>query len=215
MSNKGNYSNLGVYGSDITKFKLLTPEREKMLCFNIRKGDIKSRDELITSNLGLVIKLAMYYKDRGVDANELICEGNKGLITAATKFDPTLENRFSTYAYIWIKQAMLSCIESSKLWSSTSNENVLNYDDYSDKRLAVDMTEFEQEDDSNIKDIIRRIDGLPKRDSSIVKHYFGVSGHSELNTIELSEKFNISTMRVSNIIETAIRKIRCDVLENI
>ena len=215
MSNKGNYSNLGVYGSDITKFKLLTPEREKMLSFNIRKGDIKSRDELITSNLGLVIKLAMYYKDRGVDANELICEGNKGLITAATKFDPTLENRFSTYAYIWIKQAMLSCIESSKLWSSTSNENVLNYDDYSDKRLAVDMTEFEQEDDSNIKDIIRRIDGLPKRDSSIVKHYFGVSGHSELNTIELSEKFNISTMRVSNIIETAIRKIRCDVLENI
>jgi RNA polymerase sigma factor (sigma-70 family) len=150
----------------------------------------------------------------GVELDELVCEGNKGLITAATRFNPSLDNKFSTYAYFWIKQSILAAIDSNKQWSSLSNDNVMNYDDYTEKDLVVDMNEFEEDEQDGIKDIIRKIDGLPKRDSSIVKHYFGISGYTELNTVELSEKFNISTMRVSNIIENSIRKIRCQILEN-
>ena len=54
-------------------------------------GNLKSRDELIMSNLGLVIKLAIFYKDRGLEIDELICEGNKGLITATTKFNYNIQ----------------------------------------------------------------------------------------------------------------------------
>jgi RNA polymerase sigma factor (sigma-70 family) len=214
MNNEKSFSNLGIYGNDIKKYKLLTIENEKKLCFEMANGNLKSRNELITSNLSLVIKIATKYKNMGVELDELVCEGNKGLITAATRFNPSLDNKFSTYAYFWIKQSILAALESNKQWSSLSNDNVMNYDDYTEKDLIVDMNEFEEDEQDGIKDIIRKIDGLPKRDSSIVKHYFGISGYTELNTVELSEKFNISTMRVSNIIENSIRKIRCQILEN-
>lgn len=214
MNNEKSFSNLGIYGNDIKKYKLLTIENEKKLCSEMVNGNLKSRNELITSNLNLVIKIAIKYKNMGVELDELVCEGNKGLITAATRFNPSLDNKFSTYAYFWIKQSILAALDSNKQWSSLSNDNVMNYDDYTEKDLIVDMNEFEEDEQDGIKDIIRKIDGLPKRDSSIVKHYFGISGYTELNTVELSEKFNISTMRISNIIENSIRKIRCQILEN-
>lgn len=208
-------SNLGQYGKDIREFKLLTPEKESILCNEMLSGNIKSRNELITSNLRLVIKVAMKYKNLGVDVEELICEGNKGLIIATNKFDPKQNTKFSTYAYFWIKQSILSSINEHNKFASRSNNNVMNYSsEFIDKDLSVNMNEFEYCDCEKIKSIIKRIDGLPKRDSMIVKHYFGVSGFSEMNTIELSEKYNVTTMRISSIIENSIRKIRCQELEN-
>lgn len=213
MEKNKNCSNLGIYGADIKKFKLLSLENEKKLCNEMANGNISSRNELITSNLNLVIKIAMQYRNRGVELDELISEGNKGLIIASMKFNPKFDNKFSTYAFTWIKQSILSAIETNNKWNPKSYDNVLNDDYYDEKDLSVDMTEFECDDSLN--DIIRRIDGLPKRDGTIMKHYFGLSGYGELNTIELSEKFNISTMRISSIIENSIRKIRCEMLENI
>ena len=215
MSTEKKTSNLGQYGIDIKKYKLLDLDKEKKLCSDIAKGNLKSRNELVTSNLNLVLKLAFKYKNMGLSIDDLICEGNKGLIIAANKFDLSLNNRFTTYAYFWVKQSMLAAIDENKKWSCLSNDNVLNYDDYKDKDLAVNMNEFETNDtNKNMKDIIRKIDGLPKRDSLIVKHYFGISGFSEMNTVELSEKYKITTMRVSSIIENSIRKIRCEILES-
>lgn len=213
MDVKNNY-NLGNYGIDVGKYKLLNSETEKKLGFESLNGNVVSRNRLITSNLRLVIKIAIKYQNMGLELDELISEGNKGLIMAVSKYNPLMDNKFSTYAYFWIKQSILSAIETTKQWSCTSNSNVLNYDSYEDINLSVNMNEFEFQDDE-IGNIMRKIDGLPKRDSSIVKHYFGISGYSELNTVELSEKFKISTMRVSNIIENSIRKIRCKILENI
>jgi len=215
MDNERSFSNLGLYGADIKNFKLLNIDTEKKLCIETANGNLKSRDELITSNLSLVVKIAMKYRDRGLELKELICEGNSGLIIAATRFNPKLDNKFSTYAYIWIKQAILAAINDNNQWNSYSDNNVLNYDSYNEKELVVDMNEFEDEGNNGMKDIIRKIDGLPKRDSIIVKHYYGISGYTELNTVELSQKFKISTMRVSNIIENSIRKIRCEILENV
>lgn len=215
MDSENNFLNKNMY--NINKKNKLTPfNNEKKLCIEALNGNVKSRNELITSNMGLVIKIANMYRNMGVDMEDLVSEGNKGLITAITKFNPVKDNKFSTYAYFWIKQAIIASIKSNNQWSCLSFNNVLNYDEYGDKDLVVNMNEFEDNTDSkNIKDIIRKIDGLPKRDCSIIKHYFGISGFSELNTIELSQKFNISTMRVSNIIENSIRKIRCEILENI
>ena len=204
-------NNLGIYGSDIKNFKPLPADVEKKLCKEMVGGNINSRNKLISSNLWLVVKLAMKYKNLGVDLDELISEGNKGLITATYKYDIEKDNKFSTYAYFWIKQGILSTIENNKKWNPLSKNNVLNYDDYGEQDLIVNMNEFE--DGYNINQILKMVDGLPKRDSSIVKHYFGLSGYTEMNTIELSEKYNISTMRVSSIIENSIRKIRCNMLE--
>jgi RNA polymerase sigma factor (sigma-70 family) len=209
-------SNIGRYISDIKKYKLINPDIEKKLCNEMLIGNLKSRNELITANLGLVIKLGIMYKDRGLSVDDLICEGNKGLIVASKKFDPSLDNRFSTYAYYWIKQSMLSAIEDNNKWNCLSPSNVSNYEEsYNDKKLSVDMTEFDCENPKKIKEIIKMIDGLPKRDSSIVKHYFGISGFSEMNTIELSEKYAVTVMRISSIIDHSMREIRCKMLEKV
>jgi RNA polymerase sigma factor (sigma-70 family) len=70
------------------------------------RGDVNSRDRLVRSNLGLVVKIAKSYLGNGLDADDLIAEGNIGLIRAATDFDPTFNVRFSTYATYWIKMAI-------------------------------------------------------------------------------------------------------------
>lgn len=208
-------SNFEKYSKEIKKYGLLSEEEEKCLRKKLKNEDLEARDKLITSNLQLVLKLANRYKDRGVEFEELVCEGNKGLITATMKFNPKMDNKFSTYAYFWIKQAMLESIEKNNEWNPTSNENVLNYNSYNDTMLSVDMTEFEDADIKKTKVVLNLIDGLPKRDSNIIKHFFGISGFSALNTIEISKKYNITTMRVSTIIDESLRKIRCKVLETI
>lgn len=207
---------LNVYSKEIQKYNLIGQEKERQLIKDSSGGCVRSRDELITANLYLVLKIANKYKDMGVDFDELVCEGNKGLTTAATRFNPSMDNKFSTYAYFWIRQAMLASLEDNrKGWSPTSGENILNYDSYSEQELSVDMYSFEESvEDRKINDIVRAIDGLPARDSSIVKHYFGISGFTEMNTVELSKKYKISAMRVSAIIENSIKKIRCEIITN-
>lgn len=204
-----------IYESEVRKFGLLNREKEVKIYKDFSSSNTKTRNELITSNLRLVINVANNYRDKGVDIDELICEGNKGLVIASTKFNPSFDCKFSTYAYFWIKQAIIESIKNNSIWNPKASGNVYNYEDYySDKELMVDMDEHESsEQEENIGDVLQFLDGLPKRDSKILKHYFGINNHQELNTTELSEKFKISSMRVSGIIEKSIRKIRCNLFE--
>lgn len=90
--------------------KLLDAAEEKELSRRARAGDKEARRRLIESNLRLVISIAKKYRGRGVMFEDLIQEGNAGLIRAVEKFDPTMGNRFSTYATWWIRQAVTRAI---------------------------------------------------------------------------------------------------------
>lgn len=90
--------------------RLLDAAEERDLSRRARQGDRKARRRLIESNLRLVISIAKKYRGRGVAFEDLIQEGNAGLIRAVEKFDPTLGNRFSTYATWWIRQGMTRAI---------------------------------------------------------------------------------------------------------
>ncbi len=90
--------------------RLLDAAEERDLSRRARQGDKKARRRLIESNLRLVISVAKKYRGRGVAFEDLIQEGNAGLIRAVEKFDPTLGNRFSTYATWWIRQGMSRAI---------------------------------------------------------------------------------------------------------
>tara|TARA_B100000676_G_scaffold196019_1_gene192725 strand:+ start:822 stop:1706 length:885 start_codon:yes stop_codon:yes gene_type:complete len=82
-------------------------ERSKRSCnSHTRKRGTESREKLIISNLKLVQKIAHNYKNSGLDVEDLISEGNIGLIKAVEKFDPNHGSRFSTYATYWIRQAI-------------------------------------------------------------------------------------------------------------
>ena len=98
---------LSIYLSQIKKFPMLDAEEEYMLAKNWKEnGNLKSAHKLVTSHLRLVAKIAMGYRGYGLPMNEIISEGNIGLMQAVKKFDPDKGFRLATYAMWWIKAAI-------------------------------------------------------------------------------------------------------------
>ena len=90
----------------LKKYPLLTKEQEYELALRIGEGDEQARDLMIKSNLGLVISVAKKFLGRGLSFDDLIMEGNIGLIKAVERFKPKKGFRFSTYAIWWIRQTI-------------------------------------------------------------------------------------------------------------
>lgn len=93
-----------LYLNEIGATPLLTPEEELALARAARAGDFGARQKMIEANLRLVVSIAKHYQHRGMPLDDLIEEGNLGLIHALEKFDPERGFRFSTYATWWIRQ---------------------------------------------------------------------------------------------------------------
>ncbi len=85
---------------------MLSAEEERELGGRIQSGDLAAREHLIRANLRLVVSIAKLYSERGLTLQDLIAEGNIGLMKAAEKFDPDAGCRFSTYGSWWIKQSI-------------------------------------------------------------------------------------------------------------
>jgi RNA polymerase primary sigma factor len=99
-------SGLDSYFRDIKATPILSELEEKAICQRIGEGDAEARDHLVRANLRLVVSIARSYCRDGVDLQDLIAEGNLGLIRAAEAFDPEVGTRFTTYAKFWIKQSI-------------------------------------------------------------------------------------------------------------
>jgi RNA polymerase primary sigma factor len=103
---RGVPTSLGLYFREIKDDALLTAAEEAELAGAIARGDSNARSRMIRANLRLVVKIAQEFVGRGIPLDDLIGEGNLGLIRAAEEFDPRFGTRFSTYASYWIKQAI-------------------------------------------------------------------------------------------------------------
>ncbi|MCP3915412.1 MAG: sigma-70 family RNA polymerase sigma factor [bacterium] len=97
---------LETYLQEINEVPLLTAGEEQELGHRIQGGDLEAREHLIRANLRLVVSIAKIYSERGLSLQDLIAEGNIGLMKAAEKFDPAAGCRFSTYGTWWIKQSI-------------------------------------------------------------------------------------------------------------
>ena len=109
-------SGLSRYLDEIRRFPMLEPEQEYMLAKRWREDeDVDSAHKLVTSHLRLVAKIAMGYRGYGLPMNEIISEGNVGLMQAVKRFDPERGFRLATYAMWWIRAAIQEYILHS--WS--------------------------------------------------------------------------------------------------
>lgn len=99
------------YLRDVRKYDLLTPEEEEELGARILEGDEAAVDELVQHNLRFVITVAKHYQGRGFGLEDLVAEGNVGLMEAARQFDYR-KSRFVTFALIYVKSAIISFLQS-------------------------------------------------------------------------------------------------------
>jgi RNA polymerase sigma factor (sigma-70 family) len=107
MTRNWDRADLDRYFKSIRAHDRVTVEQEVSLARAWReRQDAAARDRLISANLRLVVAIARRYADRGVPLDELIAEGNVGLVTAVDNFNPEVGCRFSTYAAFWIRQSI-------------------------------------------------------------------------------------------------------------
>ena len=101
---------LSHYFAEIRDYPLLTKEEEQSLARDIQAGDAAALHELVESNLSFVAKIASEYRYLGLPFEDLLNEGNVGLIQAAKRFDPAKDNKFISYAIWWIRKAILKAL---------------------------------------------------------------------------------------------------------
>ncbi len=138
---------LNRYLSEIRKFPILKPEQEYMLAKRFQEhGDPKAAEQLVTSHLRLVSKIAMGYRGYGLPVSELISEGNIGLMQGVKKFDPDRGFRLATYAMWWIRASMQEFILRSwslvKIGTTAAQKKLF----FNLRRMKNNMQAFEEGD---------------------------------------------------------------------
>ncbi|MEK9918900.1 MAG: RNA polymerase sigma factor RpoH [Pelagibacteraceae bacterium] len=169
MSNKAEITNLPIpsagglslYLAQIKKFPMLDAEEEYMLAKNWKeRGNLKAAHKLVTSHLRLVAKIAMGYRGYGLPVNELISEGNIGLMQAVKKFDPDRGFRLATYAMWWIKAAIQEYVLKSwslvKMGTTTAQKKLF----FNLKKLKNQIAPNQEGDlrDEQVTEISKRLD---------------------------------------------------------
>ncbi len=169
MNSKNKISNLptpssgglSLYLAQIKKFPMLDAEEEYMLAKNWREnGNLQSAHKLVTSHLRLVAKIAMGYRGYGLPVNELISEGNIGLMQAVKKFDPDKGFRLATYAMWWIKASIQEYVLRSwslvKMGTTTAQKKLF----FNLKKLKNQIAPGQEGDlkDEQVDEISKRLD---------------------------------------------------------
>ena len=152
---------LSLYLSQIKKFPMLDAEEEYLLAKNWKeRGNLKSAHKLVTSHLRLVAKIAMGYRGYGLPVNELISEGNIGLMQAVKKYDPDKGFRLATYAMWWIKAAIQEYVLRSwslvKMGTTTAQKKLF----FNLKKIKNQIAPGQEGDlrDNQVKEISKRLD---------------------------------------------------------
>ena len=152
---------LSLYLAQIKKFPMLDAEEEYMLAKNWKEnGNLQSAHKLVTSHLRLVAKIAMGYKGYGLPVNELISEGNIGLMQAVKKFDPDKGFRLATYAMWWIKASIQEYVLRSwslvKMGTTTAQKKLF----FNLKKIKNQIAPNQEGDlrDEHVDEISKRLD---------------------------------------------------------
>lgn len=214
-------SEMNFNGTVLTYYKALAPlkylnnDEEKECIHLAKKGDKKARNKLIEAHLKYVFKIASRYRDKGLTMQELISEGNYGLIKSISRFDENRNIKFATYAMFWIRQAISDAI--SRLKSHSFQE--VDWMDFADGKRENAQTQFQRGQSYNTdKQILqdetigKLLDKLNDKERKVIEMYYGINGNDEHTLVAVSKEFGVSSERVRQIKKTAIMKMRTEAL---
>lgn len=156
---------LETYLREINETALLNAKEEKELAVRIGEGDTAARDRMVRANLRLVVNIARGYSGKGLSLQDLIEEGNLGLLRAVEGFDPAMGTRFSTYASYWIKQSIKRALINTGKTIRIPAYMVELLSKW--RRATVRLTE--ELDRTPTPEEIARVLGLPKKKLPIIK----------------------------------------------
>lgn len=221
---------LNRYLDEIGREQLLTDEEERDLSARIQNGDQRALSRLVEANLKFVVNVARQYKGKGLDIEDLISEGNIGLMKAAAKFDGTKGVRFVNFAVGYIRTQMEKAIsQQAGLYqvpgdvkdeqTSLQRQNqALSVDAPLGHRTNMNLLSVLINQDAPIADervhsqaiedaIEFALLSLDKRESQVVNAYFGINQEHE-TMAEIAEDMNLKRERVRQIRDKAVRKLR-------
>lgn len=165
---------LSRYFAEIRNYPILTKEQEMGLGKKIRKGQAASRNTLVESNLSFVVKVASEYRNLGIPFEDLLNEGNIGLIEAAHRYDPDRGTKFITYAIWWIRKSILKAL--------SEQSNLVRVPNYQMKKVrAVKKTEKQ----------LREILGRAPAKEEISRHL-----DSSIEKIDQLLQFNLKSISI-------------------
>jgi RNA polymerase primary sigma factor len=156
---------LETYLREINETALLTAAQERELAVKIGNGDTAARDRMVRANLRLVVNIARGYSGKGLGLQDLIEEGNLGLLRAVEGFDPAMGTRFSTYASYWIKQSIKRALINTGKTIRIPAYMVELLSKW--RRATARLTE--ELDRSPTPEEVARVLGLPKKKLPIIK----------------------------------------------
>ena len=198
LTKRSNLS-LGLYLSGLRKYVPLKPEEEATLA---SKKDITSRNKLVEANLKFVVSVAKQYQGLGLSYEDLIEEGNIGLIKAAEKFDETRGFKFISYAVWWIRQSILQALNAYELVRTPDKNIYQRLDDFIGDSYDREVDFLEDRDSvPTISDARTIVDNLLKnldnpRTKEIIKNLYG---------IDTEEKSKGRTAQLLGIAEETVR----------
>ena len=217
------------YIEEIVQEQLLSNEEEQALAAKIKLGDAKALEKLTKANLKFVVSLAHHYKNQGLGEDDLVSEGNIGMMHAAQKFDGTKGIRFVSYATPYIRKAMEEAIKEQTALYKLPKDEKSKFERKRTHAISIDQPipvgssnnftlqhvleneDAPQADEHLNKELLnfeiqKSLNELNEREKRIIIAIYGLNG-THYTMAEIAENMGLKRERVRQIRNKALRKL--------